>query len=103
MHSHDFAAKFANDLLAFRCPGIVGFQFLSDSLRIEHQILLCHDCHVVRLEKFLLLFVEVDQFLVQRLIEQLGTLQASLEIALLPEPILSYADVVQRIIDYVVE
>ena len=45
--------------------------------------------------------VEVDQFLVQRLVEQLE-IPASLDIAVFPEPILSSADVVQRILDFVV-
>ena len=45
------------------------------------------------------LFVEVDQFLVPRLIEQLEILQASLDIAVFPETSLSSADAVQRILD----
>ena len=52
--------------------------------------------------KVLLHFVEVDQHLVQRLIEQLEILLASLEVAVFPEPNLSNADVVQRILDSVV-
>ena len=42
-------------------------------------------CDVVLLVEVLPVFVEVDQFLVQRLIEQLGILQTSLDIAVLPE------------------
>ena len=47
-------------------------------------------------------FVEVDQFLVQRLIEQLQILQTSLGIAVFPKPILSSADVVQHLLGFVV-
>ena len=60
---------------------------------MEPQILLFHYSEAVLLARVLPLFDEVDQFLVQPLIEQL-------EIAF-PEPILSSADVVQRIIDFV--
>ena len=45
----------------------------------------------------LLLFVDNDHFLVQ---EQLEILQTTLDIAVFPEPILSSADVVQRILDF---
>ena len=68
---------------------------VSDSLIIEHQMLLCSYCVVVLLE-VLLIFVEVVQFLVQWLIEQLEILQASLGIDVFPEPILASADVVLR-------
>ena len=64
-------------------------------------MLLCHYCDVVLLVEILLLSVEIDQFLVQRLIQQLEILQTSLDMAMLPEPILSGADVVQRILDVV--
>ena len=64
--------------------------------------MLCHYCDVVLLGEVLLLFVEVYQFLVQRLIEQFEILQTSLDIVVFPEPILSSADVVQRILDSVV-
>ena len=50
----------------------------------------------------LLLSVEVGQFLVQRLIEQLEIRKASLDIAVFLEPTLFCADVVQRAIDFVV-
>ena len=60
---------------------------------MEPQILLFHYSEAVLLARVLPLFDEVEQFLVQPLIEQL-------EIAF-PEPILSSADVVQRIIDFV--
>ena len=43
------------------------------------------------LVEILLLIVEFDQFLVQRLIEQLEILRASPDIAVFPEPILSSA------------
>ena len=46
-------------------------------------------CDVVLLVDVLLLFVEVEQFLVQRLIKQLDIFQTSLGIALFPEPIQS--------------
>ena len=58
-------------------------------------------CHYSDVVEVLLLFVEVVQFLVQWLIEQLEILQTSLNIAVFPEPILSTA-VVQRILDFVV-
>ena len=60
---------------------IRGTPDLSDSSKIEHQILLCQYCDVVHLVEVELLFVEVDQFLVQWLIEQLEILQTSLDIA----------------------
>ena len=68
---------------------IHGIPSLSDSLILEHQILLCHDFDVVLLVEGLLLFVEAVQFQVQRLIEQLEILQTSLDIAVFPEPTLS--------------
>ena len=79
---------------------IRGIPGLSDSSMME-QLLLCHHCGVVLIVEFMLLDVEVDQFLVQRLIEQLEILQ-TLDIAVFPAPILSSADVVQRILDSVV-
>ena len=57
---------------------------------------------VVLLMGVLLLFVEVGQFQVQRLMEQLEILQTYLDIAVFPEPILPSAGAVQRIIDFVV-
>ena len=48
------------------------------------------------------LFVKVDPFLVQRVIERLEILPTSLDVAVFPEPIQSSADVVQRILDFVV-
>ena len=60
---------------------------------MEPHILLFHYSEAVLLARVLPLFDEVEQFLVQPLIEQL-------EIAF-PEPILSSADVVQRIIDFI--
>ena len=50
----------------------------------------------------LLLFLDVDQFLVQRLTDQFWILQTSLDIVVFPEPILSSADDVQRILGLVV-
>ena len=71
----------SSDVLGFR--GIPG---LSESLiLIEHQIVLCHCSDVVLLVEVLLLIVEVEQFLVQRLIEQLEILQTSLDGAVFPE------------------
>ena len=52
--------------------------------------------------RVLLPFVEVDQHLVQRLIEQLVILLASLDVAVFLEPNLSNADVVHLILDSVV-
>ena len=77
-------------------PSIVRF------IDTEHQILLGHDCGVVLPVQILLLIVDVDQCLVQQPTEQLGILQTSLDNAVFPEPILSSADVVQRILDFVV-
>ena len=57
---------------------------------------------VVLLAGVLPLFAEVDHFLVQQLVEQFDMLQTSPEIALFPEPILSNAYVVQRILDVAV-
>ena len=74
---------------------------MSNSLIKESRILLCHCVGVVFLVEVLLPFVEVDQFLVQRLIEQLKVLQTSLDIAVFPEPIVSSADVTQRSLDFV--
>ena len=48
------------------------------------------------------LCVEVDQCVVQQPIEQFEILETFLEIAVFPEPILSNADVVQHILDFVV-
>ena len=80
---------------------ICGTPCLSDSFVIEPQFLLCHFGDVVLLVDFRLLSVEVDQFLVQLLIEQLEIPQTSLDIVF-PEPSLSCADSVQRILDFVV-
>ena len=71
-------------------------------MAFEHRILSFHFCDVVLLVEVLLLFVEVDQILVQRLIEQLEFLQTSADIAVFPEPILPGSDVVQHILDFVV-
>ena len=81
---------------------IRGIPDLSDSLTIEPHILLCHYCDVVLLARVLSLFVEVDQFLVQQPIEQFEILQTCLDIAVFREAILSGADVVQKIHDFVV-
>ena len=51
---------------------IRGIQDVSDSFR-NLQNLLCYLCDVVLLVEDLLLFVKVDQFLVQRLTQQLAT------------------------------
>ena len=60
---------------------------------MEHQILLWRYFAVVLLAEFLLLFVEVVQFLVQWPNGQVEILQTFLDIAVSPEPILSSADV----------
>ena len=72
-----------------------------DSSIIQHRILLCHLFDVLLVEG-LLFFVKVIQFLVQWLVEQLEILQTSLDVAVFPESMLSSADVVQRILDFVV-
>ena len=56
---------------------------------------------VVPLVRVLPLFVEVDQFLVQQPIEQFDILQTFFDVAVFPEPILSSADVVPHILDFV--
>ena len=66
----------------------------------ESVILLFHYFDVVPFVRVLLLFVEVDQFLVQQPIEQFDILQTFFDIAVFPEPILSSADVVQHILDF---
>ena len=81
---------------------IRGIPSLSDSLLIETQSVPCHFCDVVLLVVVLLLFVKVEQFLVQRLIAQLEILQTSIDMFVFPEPVLSSADVVQHILDFVV-
>ena len=47
--------------------------------------MLSHYCDVVLLARVLPLFVEVDQFQVQQLIEQLNIFQTYLDIAVFPE------------------
>ena len=69
---------------------------------IQYQISLCHHCDASLLAEVRLLSVEVDQVLVLRLIQQVEILHSSLDIAVFPEPILSSANVVQRILDSVV-
>ena len=64
--------------------------------------MLCHHRDVVLLVEVLLLFVEVDQFPVQWLVEQHEILQTSIDIAAFPEPVLSSADLGQHILDSVV-
>ena len=93
--------KRANQLLSFWVPGFMRFQVCPIPLTIDTQILLFH-CDVVLLAGVLPLFVEVDQLLVQHPIEQFEILQTSLDILVFPEPILSSADVVQHILDFVV-
>ena len=73
---------------------------LSDSLNGRVSNLVVHFCDVALLVEVMLLFVEVDQFLVQRLIEQLEILRTSLDIAVFPERNLSSSDVVQHILDF---
>ena len=60
------------------------------------------NCGIVIFVEVDLLFVEVDQCLVQRLIEQLEIFQTSLDITVFPEPTLSSADVLQHTLDFVV-
>ena len=74
---------------------------MSDSFKTGHQFLLSDDFDVMLLVEVLLLFVEVVQFLVQRLIG-LEIVQTPLDLALFPEPILSSAHVVQHLLDIVV-
>ena len=73
-------------------------RFLNDR---SLNICACHCCDVVLLVVVLLLFVEVEQFLVQRLSEQLKILQTSHDMFVFPEPVLSSTDVVQHILDLV--
>ena len=63
--------------------------------------MLFHYFDVVPLVRVLPLLVEVDQFLVQQPIEQVDILQTFFDVAVFPEPILSSADVVQPILDFV--
>ena len=89
-------------LLRFRIhgiPSLPGFFFFFSK---KSQILLCHSFDVVLLVEVPLLFVEVVQFLVQLLNEQLEILLTFLDIAVSPELILSNADVTQRIPDFIV-
>ena len=74
---------------------------LPDSSVIDLHKLLFHYFDVVLLVRVLPLFVEVDQFLVQQPIGQFEILQTFLDIAVFRERILSSADVVQHIIDFV--
>ena len=60
---------------------------LSDFSIIEFHILLCHNCDVVLLVEVLLVFSELDQCLVWRLVDQLEILQTSLGIAVFPDPV----------------
>ena len=60
---------------------IRGIPGLSDSLIMEHQMLLSHYYDVVLLVEVQLFCVEVDQFPVQRLIEQLEVLRIFFEFA----------------------
>ena len=62
--------------------------------------LLWHYFAVVLFGEVLHPFVDVVQFLVQWLNQQFEILQTFLDIAVFPEPILSNADVVQRILDF---
>ena len=73
---------------------------MSDSSITEHQFSICRYCDVVFLVEILILFVEVDE-LSSGLTEQLEIILTSLDIAVFPEPILSNADVVQRVVDFV--
>ena len=63
---------------------ILLFVGLHVSLIFEPHILLCHCCDVVLLVVVLLLFVKVDQIMVQWLIEHFDILQTSLDIAVFP-------------------
>ena len=76
---------------------IRGMPNLSDSLITEHQVCLCHYLDVALLVE-VLLFVKIDHVLVQ-MIGRLEILQKSPDTAVFPEPVLSNANVVQRILD----
>ena len=76
---------------------IYGTPGLSESFIIEPQMFLFRHFNVVLLERVRLLFVEVDQP-----IEQFEILQTFLDVAVLPEPVLSSVDVVQHVLDFVV-
>ena len=79
----------------FLMSSIRGAPGLSESFIIEPPIFLSHCCDVVLFVEVLLLFVGVDRFLVERLIE------TSLDIAAFPAPILSSAVEIQRLLDFV--
>ena len=93
--------RFGGTADAFKCiPWSASFAKKFVGVRASN--LSFHFCDVVLLVQVLLLFVEVDQILVQRMIEQLEFLQTSADIAVFPEPILPGSDVVQHILDFVV-
>ena len=52
------------------------------------------------LQKFCFSLSKSINFLVQRLLEQFESLQTSLDVAVLPEPILAGADAVQHLLDF---
>ena len=76
---------------------IYGTPGLPESFTIEPRIFFFRHFNVVLLERVRLLFVEVDQP-----IEQFEILQTFLDVAVLPEPVLSSVDVVQHVPDFVV-
>ena len=94
------------DSLIVCCPSYVLDLWVTssfpDSWTIEPQFLPFHYYDVVLLVIVLPLFVEVAQFLVQQPNKQLEILQAFLDIVEFPEPVLSSADLAQRILDLVV-
>ena len=65
-------------------------------------MLLYHYCDALLLASGLPLFVEVDQLPVQQPTVQFEILQTFLDIVVFPHPILSSAEVVQHILDFVV-
>ena len=78
---------------------------IEDDFSPTIQKILCYLLISLKISSLILLveilspFVEVDQFLVSQLIEQLQILQVSLHIAVFPESILSSADARQRVLD----
>ena len=90
---HKFRSATDESLAVLPKSWICGNPALPDSLIVEFLFLLCHYWDVVRLVRVLPLFGKVDQILAQQPIEQFEILQAALDIAVFPQPILFSADV----------
>ena len=90
---HNFHSATDESLAVLPGSWICGNPALPDSLIVKFLFLPCHYCDVVRLVRVLPLFGKVDQILAQQPIEQFEILQAALDIAVFPQPILFSADV----------